>query len=398
MELVDVVESGFRDLERLKLDKEISNSTVVSIIEDKLLRDIRRLWALEINKTDSTVNDANKFPSLLKFLLEQKRTIEYDNNNIRTHSHICGGANYLEQVESTDYSNCGINISKMDNNSGRNDNYYYNYDYDYDNDNINRTNNQTYGGAYYVEQIWSNVDNNKLKLKSCVIHYANNHSTQEYIAMTPTHKRDVVKANRLCFSCLEAGHRSVNCRLREKCGVDKCTKLHHNSLHQGSVEGFNFHSLGATKNSQGTCLLQRSTCENVKPLTVFFDGGATISLITFNKTAMLGLEGTEVALTVTKVGGSQEKLMSYKYTLQLVDKRGEIVEFQVYGINKISTEVKGIDVKGVTCLFENVKMGELIRPVGEIDVLIGFEYAAYHPVTEQSSDHHLVMQNRFGKC
>ena len=166
------------------------------------------------------------------------------------------------------------------------------------------------------------------------------------------------------------------------------------------MEGFNFHSLGATKNSQGTCLLHlisiRSTCENVKSLIVFFDGGATISLIAFSKAAMLSLEGTEVALTVTKVGGSQEKLMSYKYTLQLVDKRGEIVEFKVYGINKISTEVKDIDVKGVTCLFENVKMGELTPPVGEIDILIGFEYAAYHPVTEQSSDHLLVMQNRFG--
>ena len=73
-----MVESGFRDLERLKLDKEISNSTAVSIM------DIRRLWALEINKTDSAVNDADKFPSLLKFLLERKRAIEYDNDNIRT--------------------------------------------------------------------------------------------------------------------------------------------------------------------------------------------------------------------------------------------------------------------------------------------------------------------------
>ena len=68
--------------------------------------------------------------------------------------------------------------------------------------------------------------------------------------MTPTQKIEVVKGNPLCFTCLEAGHRSVNCRLRKKCGVDKCTKLHHNFLHQGSVEGFNFHSLGAAKNSK----------------------------------------------------------------------------------------------------------------------------------------------------
>ena len=62
------------------------------------------------------------------------------------------------------------------------------------------------------------------------------------------------------------------------------------------------------------------------------------------------------------------------------------------------TKVKGINVKGVLSIFKNVNLEELIRPIGEIDVLIGFEYAGYHPVTEQSADHLLVMQNRFGKC
>ena len=122
---------------------------------------------MEINKTDSAVNEADKFPSLLKFLPEQKRAIEYDYNNIKTHSYICGGANYLEQVESTEYNNCGINISKIENNNGRDDNYYYNNNNDNDNNDINRTNNQIYGGVYYVEQKRSNVDNNKLKIESC---------------------------------------------------------------------------------------------------------------------------------------------------------------------------------------------------------------------------------------
>ena len=49
-------------------------------------------------------------------------------------------------------------------------------------------------------------------------------------------------------------------------------------------------------------------------------------------------------------------------------------------------------------LFANTKKEEISRPSGEIDVLIGFEYAGYHPVREQSSGHLLVMRNRFGKC
>ena len=77
-------------------------------------------------------------------------------------------------------------------------------------------------------------------------------------------------------------------------------------------------------------------------------------------------------LTVTKVGGNQERMKSYVYTLPLLDKGRQIVEFQVYGINKISTNVKAIDIEGVLYLFKDVHKKELQRPVGEIHVLIGF--------------------------
>ena len=31
-------------------------------------------------------------------------------------------------------------------------------------------------------------------------------------------------------------------------------------------------------------------------------------------------------------------------------------------------------------------------------MLIGFEYAGYHPVQRQSVDHLVLLENRFGKC
>ena len=45
-----------------------------------------------------------------------------------------------------------MSVKTTENNNGRNDNYYYNNNNDNDNNDINRTNNQIYGGAYYVEQ------------------------------------------------------------------------------------------------------------------------------------------------------------------------------------------------------------------------------------------------------
>ena len=66
----------------MKLDKEMSNNTVVSMIQEKLPRDIGREWAKEV-KTGSSVKDDDKFPFLLKDLLEQNRIIEYQSANLR---------------------------------------------------------------------------------------------------------------------------------------------------------------------------------------------------------------------------------------------------------------------------------------------------------------------------
>ena len=174
------------------------------------------------------------------------------------------------------------------------------------------------------------------------------------------------------------------------------------------LKGINNHFECESNNLSGgmnTCLLQIMAISTIqvnnnrkKPLIVFFDAGATMSLITFAKAAILNLHGNEVSITITKVGGIKETISSYQYSLSLVDKNGVIVELEVYGIDKISTEVRGMNISGVMHLFKDVKKSEIQRPAGDIDVLVGFEYARFHPVKEQTVDHLLLMSNRFGKC
>ncbi|KFD49734.1 hypothetical protein M513_09431 [Trichuris suis] len=41
----------------------------------------------------------------------------------------------------------------------------------------------------------------------------------------------IVKKSKLCFSCLEGGHVARNCKKRKICGIDGCTRKHHNLLH-----------------------------------------------------------------------------------------------------------------------------------------------------------------------
>ena len=83
VEFVEIVEDGYRDLKRLGLESEITTTSSVSIIEKKLPADIRRKWAEIVSADNSTVDKANKFPSLLKFLRSQRGAIEYDTASLR---------------------------------------------------------------------------------------------------------------------------------------------------------------------------------------------------------------------------------------------------------------------------------------------------------------------------
>ena len=100
IKFVDTIEQGYRDLSRLNLQNEISTTTVISMIERKLPRDIRRLWARRIEDDESQVDVTNKFPEFLKFMLAEKRAVEYDNAQVRIPS--CnnpeGSSNHIQDV------------------------------------------------------------------------------------------------------------------------------------------------------------------------------------------------------------------------------------------------------------------------------------------------------------
>ena len=70
------------------MENEISNLYMVSIIEEKLPSTTKRKWAEEISKEDSHVNKRDPFPSLLKFLLQQRKVIEYISSDFRSKGNI----------------------------------------------------------------------------------------------------------------------------------------------------------------------------------------------------------------------------------------------------------------------------------------------------------------------
>lgn len=131
-----------------------------------------------------------------------------------------------------------------------------------------------------------------------------------------------------------------------------------------------------------------------------WDNTASISLITNKSAREEKLKGIRVELSIVKVGAKSEKIGSEKSPLCLIDKKGQIDEFDVYGIDKITSDIQSINIDGIVQLFKNVSKEEIVRPTGAIDVLIGYiyEYAGFHPEREQNSEHLLLLKNCFGRC
>ena len=98
-----------------------------------------------------------------------------------------------------------------------------------------------------------------------------------------------------------------------------------------------------------------------------------------------------------KVGGIAEELYSFRYNVTLVDKAGLPTNVTVLGIERISSDMKAVDIDGVRKLLKNPKAQDVDRPKeGEIDCLLDYEYAAFHPVRIQAIGHLLLLRNSFG--
>jgi len=128
-----------------------------------------------------------------------------------------------------------------------------------------------------------------------------------------------------------------------------------------------------------------------------WDGGSTLSFITFKKAEAMGLKGRPVDLKITVVGGEMKAMKSRVYKLALHSPCGTTVWIEAYGIREISTRIEAVALDKIAELLE-VRAEDLSRPqLGEVDILIGQQYAALHPVRIKSNGNLILMENTFGR-
>ena len=158
---------------------------------------------------------------------------------------------------------------------------------------------------------------------------------------------------------------SNRCHNKRVCNKDGCTQFHHESLHQAHVSGITFHT--ECKKGLDPCILLLMSIpvwnSQVK-VNVLWDSASTISLITIQKAKELSLTGEKINLTIVKAGGDTEEISSHRYNLNLVDKNQKPLTIVVYGIPKISSNIKSLQIENISHFFQDISPDEIkVLPV-----------------------------------
>ena len=111
---------------------------------------------------------------------------------------------------------------------------------------------------------------------------------------------------------------------------------------------------------------------------ILMDSGAQISLVRDDVARRLKLEGKDVTVTMTTVGGQVEELKTKMYEVPIRSKENNcLFSVNAIGIPCISDEIKEVEVKAIERHIR-LKKNALSHGSGNVDVLIGIDHASMH--------------------
>ena len=93
---------------------------------------------------------------------------------------------------------------------------------------------------------------------------------------------------------------------------------------------------------------------------------------------------------------SKESIETVEYCINVVDDSGTLIDLYVVEVDRISSQINAL-VQSLAERFFPAYSTQISFPLkGEIDILIGMQYAACQPVMIDSHEHLVLLKNRFG--
>ena len=135
-------------------------------------------------------------------------------------------------------------------------------------------------------------------------------------------------------------------------------------------------------------------------LVVFWDDGSTCSLVVTETAEMLQCPGEAVTVSIETINGIITRETKI-YCVELMSNSGDRVIIRAFGVEKIS-EVRGIKMLAdAKTKFSDEVQSQWSkvtkRPSGKVHLLVGQEYAGFHPVPFEANNNLVVCRSMFGQ-
>ena len=242
-------------------------------------------------------------------------------------------------------------------------------------------------------------DNDKPVWHKCWLCKTSSHwpdQCPKFISLSIDDRIATAKANHLCFSCLKRagrGHTMDNCTRKQQCAKlengTRCPQQHHQLLHKSNSVKIGIATTVSTNEAIFPVLSANigSASGLFKCGNVLLDSGAQVSLIRQGTAETLGLKGKDVSITITKLSGEDETIKKKEYNVQLTcidnNKRFTV---KAIGIHSISDEIPAVKTSHLPEVF-GVPNTRFRR---------GIDHAHMHAGETRQVDHLLARKSPLG--
>ena len=164
------------------------------------------------------------------------------------------------------------------------------------------------------------------------------------------------------------------------CNVSRCQEYHSRLVHGCNIQGVSYHiktsSNGVDQETDpNTFLLIQNVRTEREEILTFWDNGSTISLVSKEYTRRNRLKSVRVSYELVAVGDIVQPQKTMMHEVPLIDRGGDVHIIKSYEIDEICSNIESTDMTGIVDLFTAIKIDEVMRPTGEVDLLIGMNYA-----------------------
>ena len=382
IKMVQVVDTCYVDLCKVDLQSEISNVNIVNSIQELLPSEPYKRW---VRLSRSIEDKTELFPTLLKFLLEEKKDLEFASScresvGFKVHTYMAPEPEFADILK------------KMQ-------------------EEQNSTRELVQQQTNLVQQLCSKLNSMEKSTPRpsvgrqwCVVHNVKFHDTPacgKLRSMSPSERHAVMVSNNCCFLCLGGKHPFDTCN-KPLCNVRingvMCGQRHHSLLHDHFVPSLGQHSSSTFSfSSRANVLLESMIAFSFRtPIQILWDSGAQGSLITHRKAQELGARSFNVSGPMEGVGGMKKWVNSKVYFVTLHDRRGNAFELQCLGMDEVAGPIAEFDVKQLLGVFPEPYVNAMVRPHGYCDMLIGNDYIELHPMVFMAVGKLQLMSSTFG--